>query len=248
MRRTAKTGVTAAIVSLLVLAAAPGARAVEGVVPAESGTVPGAGRTPDIDVSATAPDLFDSMRPDAVVELRESVFNEAVAAIEPVKLTGRKEWRVPDWVPVIGGKAICDPGYTVDVTGITLGIAPEGLSVHAHARAHWCGQAFTADVETTGDVAYDPVARHFIVTIDPTSVTPKFVITLDVKLKEYKFEVPLPVTIDLAGITAPPVRVRYFFFTYETAKGSGTLHASPRDVALVKGRGYLELQSDLSLW
>lgn len=246
MRGTRRTGVTAALAFLLVLAAAPGARAVEGLVPAEMETVPG--RTPDIEVSTTAPDLFDAMRPDAVVELRESVFNEAAAAIEPIRLTGRKEWRVPDWVPVVGGNAICDPEYTADVTGITLGIAPEGVGVHAHVRAHWCGQAFTAEVDTTGDVAYDPAARHILVTIDPTSVTPRFVVTIDVRVARYQFEVPLPVTIDLAGITAPPIRVQSFFFTYETSRGSGTLHGTPRDLALIKRQGYVELQSDLRLW
>jgi len=238
----------AALLVLQALAGAPAARAIEGTVLEGMESFPGPERTTDFGVSTTPPDVFDSMKPDAVVEIRESLFNEAAAAIEPIRVTGRKEWRVPDWVPLVGGEAICDPEYTADVTGITLGIAPGGVTGRARIRAHWCGQAFTADVDTTGDIVYDPAERHFLVTIAPTSVTPKFVITIDVRLKEYKFEVPLPVTIDLAGITAPPIRVRSFFFTYETSKGSGTLHGTPRNLVLFKRNGYLELQSDLRLW
>lgn len=238
-----------ALFLLLSLVGAPGARAVDGTAPAGLEKVPGAERVPGNEGAMTAPDISDLLAPDAVVEVRESAFNEAAAAIEPVRMTGRyAEWRVPDWVPVVGGNAICDPEYTVDVTGITLGIAPEEVSVKAHVRAHWCGQAFTADVDTTGDIAYVPDQRHFLVTINPTSVRPKFVITINVYVTEYKFEVPLPVTIDLAGITAPPIRVQSFFVNYETSKGSGTLHGTPRDIALIKRPGYLELQSDLLLW
>jgi len=204
--------------------------------------LPGAGRT------LTPEDIAELLAPDAVLEVRESAFNEAAAALEPIQFMGRKEWNVPDWVPVGGGKAICNPNYTVDLTGVKVGIAPEGVSVRAHVRARWCGQAFTADIDTTGDIEYVPDRRHFLVTIAPTSVTPNFVITIDIYVDEYKFEVPLPITIDLGQITVPPIRVRTFSFAFWTSKGSDELHATPRDLTLVKKDGYMELQSNVRLW
>lgn len=248
MRQAGKIGITGVLLLALALAGVSPARAVDGAAPARVEKVPGLDRFPGAERALTPEDIAELAAPDAVLEVRESAFNEAAAALEPVTYKGRKNWKIPDWVPVVGGEDICDPGYTVEVTGITVGIAPEEVSVRAHVRARWCGQAFTSDVDTTGDIAYDPDRRHFLVTIDPTSVTPSLVVTIDVHVKEYKFEVPLPITVDLGRITVPPIRLRSFFFSYETSKGSGTLHATPRDVTLVKRNGYVELQSSLFLW
>jgi len=235
MRRTGKIGIAGALFLLLLCAGAPTTQAAEAMVPA------GRERMAPEGLPLTGEGLLDSLTPDAILEVRESAFNRAAATIEPVRKTGHYKFTVD---LRLGTVTVCDSDWTTDVSGITLGIAPGRVSVRAKARAHWCDQAFTADIDTTGDIVYDPARRHFLITINPTSVTPRLVVTF----MDWKFEVPLPFTINLAQITAPPIPVRSFFFTYETSKGSGTLHGTPRDVALVKRQGYIELQSNLRLW
>jgi hypothetical protein len=104
--------------------------------------------------------------------------------------------------------------------------------------ASWCNLNVSSTLTTTADAIYSPDQRAVIVRVNPTSVQPHFNL--------FSLDIALPVFVNVApSLTVPPVPIGATQLSLQGVRGPLTLRLRPHNVTLVRGNGYLEVQSDL---
>jgi len=180
--------------------------------------------------------------PKAVVRVYNSAFNALAAQVEPLNLNGHYKYEYCHWLP--GGTqcvTICSSDWNATVDHLNFNITPSHVTLAGHVTAHWCGAGFTSDLSTTAQTTYSPLVNGIVVTVNPTSIQPKFSVA--------GHDVALPVHIDVApSLSLPPFPIATAMFGFDTANGPQTLRLTPSNVTLTKASGYFELRANVALW
>jgi hypothetical protein len=181
--------------------------------------------------------------PKAAVRVYNSAFNALAAQVEPLNFNGHYTYEYCHWLPVVGTQCmtICSSDWSATVDQLNFNITPSQVTIVGHVAAHWCGAGFTSNLSTTARTTYSPRANGIFVTVNPTSIQPKFSVA--------GYDVPLPVHINVApSLSLPPIPIATTMFAFDTANGPQTLRLTPSDVTLTNASGYLELQANVALW
>ena len=173
---------------------------------------------------------------DAAVRVYDSLFNQFAGQLEPMNLSGHYTFQVNvAWWTV----TVCDSDWTAQVSQLNFATSPGGTQITGSVDASWCGVSFHAPLNTSANASYSN--GNIWISANPTYIQPVVHILA--------WDVALPVSIDVSSaLTLPPIPINTALFGFNTAQGFETLRLTPLNVSLTRGNGYMELDSDLSIW
>jgi hypothetical protein len=175
---------------------------------------------------------------DSVVRIYDSTLDKLAATVQPITVRGRHRASIF----VFGLElTLCDSAYAATVSGLRFATTPASIQISGRVDATWCGLAFRAPLATTADVSYSAPQRAIVVRVAPTSVEPRFVLL--------GVELPLPVRLDVGPtLSVPPVPVGVAQVGFQGVHGPVTLRFEPRNAAIARRSGHLEVRSDFTVW
>jgi hypothetical protein len=175
---------------------------------------------------------------DSTVRIFDSSLNKLANRVQPVTLSGMH--RASVWI--FGQEVtLCYAPYTATLSQLRFATSPATIQITGRVDARWCNLSFSANLNTTADATYSPGQRAIVVVVSPTSVRPRFNVL--------GFDVDLPVSINVApSLSIPPLPIGVAEIGLQGVRGPVTLRLQPQNVSLVRGSGYLELRSDVTIW
>jgi hypothetical protein len=189
------------------------------------------------------PDLDHfNLTPSGVVKVYDSTFNALAAKLEPLNFNGHYTYQICHWFPWGTSCAtICESNWSARVTQLHFGITAAAVHISGHVDANWCGASFSAPLDTTANATYSLSDSAILITVNATSIQPRFHIM--------GYDVSLPVHMNVApALTLPPIPVTTALFRFETAEGPQELRLTPLGISLTNRDGYIELQAHVAVW
>jgi hypothetical protein len=175
---------------------------------------------------------------DGTIKVFDASLNEFANKLQPITVNGRHRFSVPT---PFGEVTLCDSPYVVRVRQLGFATTPANVQITAQVEGTWCNLSVSAPLNTTANVSYNAGQRSIIVTVNPTSVQPMLTLWI--------FVVPLPVRIDVSSmLKIPPFPLGLAQLSLQGVHGPATLRFEPQNVSVFLRNGFLELQSDFTIW
>lgn len=178
------------------------------------------------------------MAQDATVKIFDSSLNKLANRVQPAVVRGTHKASV--WIFGLE-VTLCYSPYTVTVSQLQFTTSPANIQITGRVDARWCNLNFNANLNTTANAIYSSNQRAIVVVVNPTSIQPRFNIL--------GVDFGLPIFINVApSLTIPPLHIGVAELGLQGVHGPVTLRLQPQNVSLLRGSGYLELQSDVTIW
>jgi hypothetical protein len=176
---------------------------------------------------------------DGVVKLFDSSLNEFANRIQPMRMNGHHKATTFVWP--FGEVTICDSDYTATVSQLTFATTPAAVTITGRVDATWCGVSVNSPLQTTANVSYSGPQRAILVSVNPTNIQPHVTVG--------PFNIPLPFHINVApSLNIPPIPMASGLIFFQGAQGPVSLRVEPLNVSLLRRSGFLELQTDVTVW
>ena len=197
---------------------------------------------------------FERPLPDGVIRVNQSTLKEYTDALGPIPQSGNYPlsttirvclpWPFDDtcWRETV---TLCAGHWDATVSNINVAIRGQNESILIAAQLSGTYQCITniqfgQQIQTTGNVYYNPTSKVVTFTANPTSIYPIIHVFGYTYQLPYRINIAPPMTFTLPISTA--------FFHFETASGAKSLRLTPEDVMLSKKSGLIELQANVLMW